>query len=43
VGVRYPSLALRPDKSIVSGFVKYLKNNAHPVYGEMMRLISSIR
>jgi tRNA pseudouridine38-40 synthase len=39
VGVRYPSLALRPDKSIVSGFVKYLKNNAHPVSGEMMRLI----
>jgi tRNA pseudouridine(38-40) synthase len=39
VGVRYPSLALRPDTRIVSRFIKHLKNNVHPVYGEMMRLI----
>jgi tRNA pseudouridine38-40 synthase len=43
VGIRYPLLALRPDARAVSGFIEHLKSNPHPVYGEMVRLISSAK
>ena len=39
VGVRYPSLALRPDARIISRFIKHLESNVHTVYKEMASLI----
>ncbi|MFQ6130363.1 MAG: tRNA pseudouridine(38-40) synthase TruA [Candidatus Hadarchaeaceae archaeon] len=39
VGIRYPSITLRPDDRAVSKFIKHLKNRAHPSYGAMARLL----
>lgn len=39
VGIRYPSVALRPDERAVSKFIKHLKNRAHPSYEVMARVL----
>ena len=39
VGIRYPSITLRPDAGAVSKFIKHLKNRAHPSYRAMARLL----
>ncbi len=39
VGVRYPSVALRPDARAVSKFIEYLRDRAHPGYEAMARLL----
>lgn len=39
VGIRYPSIKLRPDERTVSKFIKHLKNRAHPSYEAMARLL----
>ena len=39
VGVRYPSLAFRPDTRAVSRFIEHLRGRAHPSYKAMARLL----
>jgi len=39
VGVRYLSLALRPDAGAVSRFIEHLRGRAHPSYETMARLL----
>jgi len=39
VGVRYPSVALRPDARTVSKFIKYLRGREHSGYEAMARLL----
>lgn len=38
-GVRYPSLALRPEPRLTSRFIAHLKNKGHPVYKVMADLL----
>lgn len=39
VGVRYPSLVLKPNEHVVSKFIEYLRGRAHVNYGAMARLL----
>jgi len=41
VGIRYPSLVLKPDARTVSKFIKYLRERAHPSYKAMERILLS--
>ena len=39
VGVRYPSLAFRPNAGVVSRFIEHLRGRAHPSYEAIARLL----